>query len=144
MTQLIRSILPSPRRPISFVHPDVSVLKSVNIMVGENIGALVVQTDENILGIASERDIVRELVNKGLCPDNTKISEVMCSSINILDLSDSVEHAMEVITSTKRRHLLGREGEEIVAIISIGDLLFHLLEDRLYTIKQLENYIYTH
>jgi len=144
MANLIHSILPQPRHPIAYVNPDVSVAQCVSIMVQHNIGALVVGDDENILGILSERDLVRGLVYKGLSPNKTKASDVLHADITILQSSDTVEMAMEAITYTKRRHILVAEDGKIVAILSIGDLLFNVLEDKKRVIEQLENYIHTY
>jgi CBS domain-containing protein len=144
MANLIHSILPQPRRPIAYIHPDVSVAQCVAMMVQDNIGALVVTDDENILGIVSERDIVRALVHKGLSPVSTTVSDVLCAAITILKSSDTVEQAMEAMTYTKRRHILVSEEGKIIAILSIGDLLFNLLEDKARVIEQLENYIHTY
>ena len=144
MANLIYSILPEPRRPIVYIHPDVSVAQCVAIMVHDNIGALVVTDDENILGIVSERDVVRSLVHKGLSPASTTVSDILHADIAVLSTSETVERAMEEITYTKRRYLLVAEDGQIIALLSIGDLLFHLLEDKTRVIEQLENYIHTY
>ena len=113
-------------------------------MVQENIGALVVTDDENILGIISERDLVRSLINKGISAESTLVSAVMHANVSVLKSSDTVEKAMEVITYTKRRHILVSEEGRITAILSIGDLLFNLLEENKRMIEHLENYIHTY
>ncbi|WP_188883538.1 CBS domain-containing protein, partial [Alicyclobacillus cellulosilyticus] len=81
---------------------------------------------------------------KDLSPETTKISEVMCADITILSITDTIEKAMEAMTLTKRRHILIEEDEKIVAIVSIGDILYNLLEDRAKTIEHLEKYIHTY
>ena len=144
MASLIHSILPVPRHPIIYTHPDVSVAQCVSIMVQHNIGALVVTDDDNLLGILSERDIVRALVNEGLSLTSTTASDIMCADVSVLKSSDVVEKAMEVITYTKRRHILVSEEGKLIAILSIGDLLLNLLEDKTRVIEQLENYIHTY
>lgn len=144
MANLIHSILPEPRRAITYIHPDVTVAQCVDTMVQENIGALVVTDDENILGIISERDLVRSLINKGLSAESTLVSAVMHANVSVLKSSDTVEKAMEVITYTKRRHILVSEEGKITAILSIGDLLFNLLEENKRMIEHLENYIHTY
>lgn len=144
MANLIHSILPEPRRPYIYTHPDVTVAQCVATMVQENIGALVVTDDENILGIVSERDVIRTLVHKGLSPTTTKVSDIMHADVTVLESSDTVEKAMAAITYTKRHHILVSEDGKIIAILSIGDLLFNLLEDKSRVIEQLENYIHTY
>jgi len=143
MAHTLHSILPSPRRPISYVYPDVHVSQCVNMMIEENIGALVVIDDENLLGIVDERDIVRSLVYKGLSPDSSKVSDILCADVAVLKLSDTVDMAIDVITRTKRRHILVAEDDQLIAIVSIGDILSKLIEDKLQTIEHLKNYIHT-
>lgn len=144
MTHPIFSALPQPRRPIVFINPDVTVNECVKIMINKDIGALVVRDDQNIVGLVSERDIIRSCLNQCLDPNTTTAKQVAYSNVSTLDLFDPIERAMEVITQTKRRHVLITEQGELVAILSIGDLLFHLLEDKTRVIEQLENYIHTY
>ncbi|ASQ46463.1 CBS domain-containing protein [Legionella clemsonensis] len=144
MAHPIFSALPQPRRPIIYIKPDITVDECVRIMTDKDIGALVVKDDLDIVGIVSERDIIRSCLNRDLNPHTTTAKQVAYLNVSILDLFDPVEKAMEVITQTKRRHLLIREQGELVAILSIGDLLFHLLEDKTRVIEQLENYIHTY
>ncbi|CEK10209.1 CBS domain-containing protein [Legionella hackeliae] len=140
----IFSALPQPRRPVTFIKPDTSVAECVKRMTENDIGALVVRDDKHLIGIVSERDVIRSCLNKGLNPDTTTAGDIAYTAVSVLNLFDPVEKAMEVITQTKRRHVLILEQEELVAILSIGDLLFHLLEDKSRVIEQLENYIHTY
>ena len=144
MTRLILSVLPKPRRPISYVYPDVAIKQCVETMVEQDIGALVISDDYNVLGILSERDIIRHCVMPGLDINKTTAQEVCCANVTILKIEDTVEKAMQVITATKRRHVLVEEQGQVVAIVSIGDILFSLLEDNQRVIEQLENYIHTY
>lgn len=144
MTRLILSLLPRPRRPIAYIYPDVSIKKCVQIMMEQDIGALVVANDDNILGILSERDIVRRAVGMANDLEHLTAGDALCSNITILSADDEIEMAMQSMLEKKRRHVLVREGRDIVAIISIGDILFDLLEDNQRTIEHLENYIHTY
>lgn len=146
MADLIFSALPQPRRPIVYVHPYVTVTQCVEMMTNDNIGALVVlddDTNSNLLGMVTERDIIRSCLFRGLDPKKATASDVLYSDVSVLNLLDPIEMAMETITKTKRRHVLVAEKGSLVAILSIGDLLFHLLEDKTRVIEQLENYIHT-
>ncbi|WP_028387554.1 CBS domain-containing protein [Legionella fairfieldensis] len=141
MTHLIYSALPQPRPPVIYIHSQASVAQCVEMMSKKDIGALVVQDGKDLLGMVTERDIVRNCVNQGLDAYRTTAADIAYSEVSILSLFDPVEKAMEVITRTRRRHVLVAEHDEIVAILSIGDVLFHLLEDKARVIEQLENYI---
>ena len=144
MTRLILSVLPKPRRPIRFVYPDVVIKQCIEIMVEQDIGALVLSDDQNVLGILSERDILRNCVMSGRDINSMSAQEAACANISIVKIEDSIEKVMQVITATKRRHVLVEEQGQIVAIVSIGDILFSLLEDNQRVIEQLENYIHTY
>ncbi|MCX7117393.1 MAG: CBS domain-containing protein [Legionellales bacterium] len=143
MANLIYSILPVPRRAIVFVHPDVSLAQCVTMMVQDNIGALVVSDDVTILGILSERDIVRAMTKKDFSRREMKAADILSGKATVLKSSDTVEMAMEAITKTRHRHILVSEEGEIIALLSIGDLVFHLLKDQSLTIEHLQHYIQT-
>lgn len=144
MTHLIHSVLPMPPRKIIFIHPEDSVKKSIDLMTELDIGALVV-VDENdkLIGIVSERDIVRTCLHQCVDLNTAKVKDVVFTKITILSPHDSLDKAMQAMTDTKRRHVLICEKDEFLAILSIGDLLYHLLEDKAREIEHLENYIHT-
>jgi CBS domain-containing protein len=111
-------------------------------MAEYNIGALVVRdTNDKLIGIVSERDIVFSCLHKGMDIHTTKASDVVYSKVTILSPHDVVEKAMQAMTDTRRRHVLIYEGDKLIAILSIGDVLFHLLEDKTREIEHLANYI---
>lgn len=111
-------------------------------MIRHNIGALVVTDDDNLLGIVSERDVVRGLLHHGGSLLDRPVSEILWANVVVLKPTDTVETAMAVITETRRHHVLVAEDGKLVAIVSIGDVLFSLLEDKARVIQQLENYIH--
>ncbi|KTD72824.1 CBS domain-containing protein [Legionella tucsonensis] len=146
MADLIHNALPTSKRKIVYIHSDDSVKKSIDMMTEYDIGALVVVDNNNqLVGIVSERDIVRSCLHKCINLETGKVSDVVHKDVTILSPNDVVEKAMQAMTATKRRHVLVRdENNEFVAILSIGDLLYHLLEDKARVIEQLENYIHTY
>ncbi|MCL5271873.1 MAG: CBS domain-containing protein [Gammaproteobacteria bacterium] len=142
MAHLIHSVLPMPPRKIVYIHPDESLTKCIDLMANLDIGAVVVVDEENkLVGIVSERDIVRSCLHQCVDLNTAKVSDVVYTKVSILSPHDTIDKAMQVITQTKRRHLLVREHDKFVAIISIGDLLFHLLDDNARVIQHLEQYI---
>lgn len=143
MAYLIYSILPNPRRPVVFVDHKVPVIDCVRMMNDQNIGALVVRKGHTIQGLVSERDVVRSCVLQGKDPLTTPVGDIAFRDFSTLDINESVETAMQTITNTRRRHLLVTEHGDLVAMLSIGDVLLHLLEDRARHIQHLENYITT-
>lgn len=146
MADLIHNALPTPRREMIYISPNDSVKKSIDMMTEYDIGALVVMDNDNqLVGIVSERDIVRSCLHRCINLETGKVSDVVNKDVTILNSNDVVEKAMQAMTATKRRHVLIRdETDEIIAILSIGDVLYHLLEDKARVIEQLENYIHTY
>lgn len=144
MAHLIYSVLPMPPRKIVTIHPDEHLTKCIDLMADLDIGAVVVLDNEHKLaGIVSERDIVRSCLHQCVDLNTARVSDVMYTKVSILSPHDTVDKAMQVITQTKRRHVLIRENDEFIAIVSIGDLLFYLLDDKARVIEHLENYITT-
>lgn len=141
MSNLLSNVLPEPRRKVVFVYPDVSIYQCCEIMVENDIGSLLVIDEYNLVGLVSERDLVRKCLCKRIDPHKATAGDIAFADVSILSFHDTVEKAMQVMTETKRRHILIKENEEIVSVISIGDLLFHILEDKSRVIEHLENYI---
>ena len=143
MAHLIHNVLPTPRREIAYITFNDSVRNCVKKMAALEIGALVVVDDDHqFMGIVSERDLVRAAVNKNIHLESASVSEVYFPDVTILSPHDAVEKAMQAMIDTKRRHVLIKDKGEFIAIISIGDLLYHLLEDKSRQIEHLEQYIH--
>jgi CBS domain-containing protein len=142
MAQLIHSVLPTPPRKIVYIAPEDTVKHCIDLMVKHDIGALVVvDNKKQLIGLVSERDIVRACVYEEFDLETAKAKDIAYTAVTILSPHDAIEKAMQVITDTKRRHVLIREHDQFIAILSIGDLLYHLLEDEARTIAHLEHYI---
>jgi CBS domain-containing protein len=145
MAELLHSVLSNPRRQIVYIHPEDSIRKCVDMMNECDIGALVViDKNDKLVGIISERDIIRSCLHQCVSLEKGKVSDVVFKEVTILNPHDVVEKAMQAMTKTKRRHVLIRDDKgEFVAIVSIGDLLYHLLDNKARIIEHLENYIHT-
>ncbi|MBN9231233.1 MAG: CBS domain-containing protein [Legionella sp. 40-6] len=146
MTELIHSVLPQPPRPIVYIHPEDSIRKCIDLMSELDIGALVVvDNNKKLVGIVSERDIVRSCLHPSVSIEKGRVADVVFKEVTILSPHDAVERAMQAMTKTKRRHVLVRDEHQndFIAIISIGDLLFYLLDNKEKIIEHLENYIHT-
>lgn len=146
MADLIHTVLPLPKREIVYIHPEESIKKCIDLMTELDIGALVVVDKHNkLVGIVSERDIVRSCLHRCVNLDTGLVADVVYKDVTILSPHDIIEKAMQAMTTTKRRHVLIRDDNgEFIAILSIGDLLYHLLEGKDRTIEHLEKYIYTY
>jgi len=111
------------------------------IMAEYKIGALGVMQDEKLVGIFSERDYAREIVLQGRSSKTTQIHEVMSSNVIFGKPDDMVDSAMAMMSEKRIRHLPIIEGDKMLGMLSLGDLVKETLSYQQMLIKQLENYI---
>jgi CBS domain-containing protein len=137
----VRQILEKKGRAIWSVSPDAMVYEALQIMAEKDVGALAVVDRGRLVGIMSERDYARKVFLKGKASPNTPVREIMTERVVTARLSQTVEECMALMTVHRTRHLPVMEGEELVGMISIGDVVKASLEDKDFLIQQLEHYI---
>lgn len=137
----IAQILESKGHEIISIRPRDSVLVALEVMAAYNIGALPVVSDGQLVGIFSERDYARKVALKGLASSTTEVREIMTSDVLCANLQQSVMECMGVMTTKHIRHLPVLEGDQLVGVLSIGDLVKAIIEDQQFQIEQLESYI---
>jgi CBS domain-containing protein len=137
----LRDILREKGDQIWSVTPDTTVFDALKLMAEKNIGALMVVDGQDIAGIFSERDYARKVILKGKASRETLVKEIMSSDVVIVRPGQTVEECMSLMTENRIRHLPVVEGEKLVGVISIGDVVKAMISDREFTIRQLENYI---
>ena len=118
-----------------------SVLDAIRTMSGANVGAIVIQDGETPRGIFTERDYLRKIALEGRASSDTAVSEVMSSPLITVEPADGIRSAMETMTERRCRHLVVMEGSEMVGIVSLGDLVKHLLVEKEAEVEQLSSYI---
>lgn len=111
------------------------------VLAEYKIGALVVLDGDKLVGVFSERDYAREIILKGKSSKTTPISEVMSSNVLTVKPNDTVEQAMNIMSDKHIRHLPVLEGNKVIGMLSIGDLVKETIEYQQTLIKQLESYI---
>jgi CBS domain-containing protein len=110
-------------------------------MADNNIGALVVVKEEKVVGIFSERDFVRNaVVDKKLSMDLT-VKELMSTKVCYVRPEQTIEACMALMTDKRTRHLPVIDGEQLIGIVSIGDVVKNIIAEKEFAIHQLENYI---
>ncbi|MDX9990524.1 MAG: CBS domain-containing protein [Anaerolineales bacterium] len=124
------------------VPPQATVLEAINLMAANNVGALLVIQEDQITGIISERDIVRKVDRLGKTSATTKVSEIMTEKVLYVNASQPIEECMALMTEKRIRHLPVLDGEQLVGVISIGDVLRNAIAEREFIIAQLEHYIH--
>ena len=128
-------------KKIFSITPDHLVFDALVVMAEHRIGALLVLDGEKLAGIFSERDYAREVMLKGRKSTDTKISEVMTTTVLTASPHETVDYAMSLLSEKRIRHLPIVENDQIIGILSIGDLVQETIEYQQYLIQQLEHYI---
>jgi CBS domain-containing protein len=129
-----------PPRVIS-VTSTISVLEALQVMMENNISALLVIEGGNLLGIFTERDYARKIILMGRSSRETPIGDVMTANPHTVAPSDTSEYCMQLMTERHFRHLPVVENGEVAGIISIGDAVKSIIEEQQQTISQLQHYI---
>jgi len=119
----VRAILDSKGHHIVSIEPDTTLSDAIRVLADRRIGAVLVVKDQRIEGILSERDVVRVLAARGAAVLDVPVREVMTSKVVGCRDKDTVAEIMERMTAGKFRHLPVLEGERIVGLISIGDVV---------------------
>ena len=130
-------------RTIHYVEPNQTVFEAANYMVNCNVGAVPVLDDTKLVGIFSERDIMRRVVTEGRDPLTTRISEVMSTDVRMVEPSASSEEAMCLMQSHGVRHLPVCDGRTLVGFLSLRDLLRCHLDEKSGEADAMRAYIQT-
>ena len=124
------------------VGPDDTVLAALTLLAQFDIGALLVLERGKLVGIFSERDYARKIILKGKASKDTSVREIMSDKVSCVTLNQSVQECMALMTDKRVRHLpvIG-PNEEVLGILSIGDLVKETISEQKFTIEQLVHYI---
>lgn len=125
------------------VPPTNTVFEAIQVMADKRAGALLVMDGDKLEGIISERDYAREVILKGRSSKKTLVGEIMSAQVITVATTDSVQHALEVMTEHHIRHLPIVDDSTVAGVVSIGDLVKDVISVQQTTIEQLENYIRT-
>ncbi len=138
----IKDILKNKSKEIFYISPEKTVYEALEIMAEKDIGALLVLDENNkVVGIFSERDYARKCILMGKHSKDTKVSELMVSKVYFITPEEKVEDVMVLMTEKKIRHLPVLENGVLVGIISIGDVVKSIIEEQNFLIQNLERYI---
>ncbi len=128
-------------RQLFSVGPQDSVLRAIEVMATQHVGALLVMEAGALLGVISERDYARKVILKNRSSHDTPVSAIMSAPVITVALDDTVKHCMEVVTRERIRHLPVVDDGRVVGMLSIGDLVKAMLQEQSEHIEQLERYI---
>ena len=137
----VRHVLQVKGRQIWSIRPDASVYDALKLMADREVGALLVLDGGKLVGIISERDYARKVILKGKSSLETPVSDIMTSKVICVRPEQTIEECMALMTDKHVRHLPVVVGDEVVGVISIGDLVKAVIAEKDFMIKQLEDYI---
>lgn len=141
VTGTIDAILNQKSGEIWSVSPDATVFEAIEKMAEKNIGALVVLEDDQLVGIISERDYTRKIMLRGKRSRETPVREIMSTELTTVDSKESVDDCLRFMTEKRVRHLPVVENGIMRGVISIGDLVKHVISVQSATLEHLERYI---
>ncbi len=124
------------------ITADQSVLEAAREMVTSNIGAVPVLRDGELVGIFSERDIMKRVVAAGLDPARTRVSEVMTADPLTVDIREGIEHCMVLMKQHGFRHLPVCDGKKLKGIVSLRDILLRDLTEKDEEVRMMRAYIH--
>ena len=124
------------------VQRETSVREAVRVMTAHNVGIVLVLEGDRLVGVFSERDVVRRLVDRGLDPDRTSVGDIMTAEIIVGDPEEDYQSAIRKMDQANIRHLLVVKGAQMLSMISIRDLIRVDMQDKGEELRYLREYLY--
>jgi CBS domain-containing protein len=134
-------LLDAKGRDIWFLPPDATVYEAIDQMAQKGVGALLVLDGQRLAGIVSERDYARKVILKGKSSREIYVREIMSYPVICVSPELTIENTMALMTEKRVRHLPVVVGEKVVGVISIGDVVRAIIEEKEFHIQQLTTYI---
>lgn len=137
----VRQLLEGKSPEVFAVAPDAAVIDAIRLMAQKGIGAVVVLRGRELAGILSERDYARKIVLHDRSSRTTLVSEIMTAKVITVAPSEQVDHCLQLVTEHRIRHLPVVDGETVIGVISIGDLVKAVIDEQAQKLDQLQQYI---
>ena len=136
-----RQLLEAKGSDVWSVHPDTAVYDAIEMMADRGVGALMVIDGGALVGVISERDYARKVILRGRSSKDTAVKDIMTARVVYARPDQTVEDCMGLMTEKRIRHLPIMDGNELLGVLSIGDLVKNMLAEQQFVIEQLEQYI---
>ena len=137
----VRDLLRTKGQAVWSIDADASILEALELMAAKEIGALMVMVGGQITGIVSERDYARKVVLHGKSSKDTPVREIMTRKVLYLRPEQTVEECMALMTDKHIRHMPVLDGDQMIGVVSIGDIVKSIISEQQFLISHLENYI---
>jgi len=139
----VRNLLEMKGHTVHSISPESSVYDALEVLEEKNLGALVVVDKGKLIGVFTERDYARKVVLKGRSSKETLVADIMSERPIYVSPNTSIEDCMQLMTDKFIRHLPVLENNELIGIVSIGDLVKYIINEKEYIIENLRHYIST-
>jgi CBS domain-containing protein len=138
----LRQLLADKQQMLTVVSPKDTVFHALKLMADHNVGAVLVLDGEQLVGMLSERDYARKVVLQGKTSKDASVQDIMSDKVLYVGLDRSIDECMAIMSEKRFRHLpVLDEAQQVVGIVSIGDLVKETICEQQFIIDQLENYI---
>ena len=137
----VGQLLQEKGRDVWAIGPEETVEVALHLMAEKNIGALLVLEDGALCGIFSERDYARKVFLLGRSSSTTQVQDIMTTRVYYVQVGQTINECMALMTDKHIRHLPVFSGDDLVGVISIGDVVKAIISEQEFLIEQLENYI---
>ena len=137
----LRQLLGSKTPEVYAVAPGDSVMDAIRLMAEKGVGAVLVMDGARLAGIVSERDYARKIVLHGKSSADTSVRDIMTADVVTVSPHQTVAQCMQIVTDHRIRHLPVVDDEEVIGVISIGDLVKAVIEDQRVQLDELQRYI---
>ncbi len=138
----IQQVLNNKGSEVKSVSPDTDTKVAIKLMAKSGISSLLVIENDQVLGIFSDKDFTCKVVAEDRLSQDIPISEVMTTPVCAIRPDQNIEDAMSVMTEKRIRHLPVMDGDKLIGLVSIGDLVKSIIKEQQDTIEQLEHYIH--
>ena len=137
----VKQLLDVKGNELVTVNPESAVRDAIAKMAQKSAGTALVMKDRKLAGILSERDFIRKVYLKDKDGGAVKVSEIMSAELITVTPETSLEECMSLMTEKRIRHLPVCAGDQVVGIISIGDIVKFTVQEKDFLIKNLQSYI---
>ena len=139
----LKQLLAAKGNQVYSIGPDAKVIEALQLMAQKDVGALLVIDGGRLVGILSERDYARKVILHGKSSQDVPVHDIMTPEVIKIGPEKTIEECMGLVTQRRIRHLPVCEGDKLIGVVSIGDLVKEVIADQEQTIKQLESYIHS-
>jgi CBS domain-containing protein len=138
----IKQIIAHKGSEVAHIEPQANVVDAIKIMTEMNVGSMLVMDKGDIVGILTEKDFLQQIVLKDRLCEVVSVAEVMTTRVIAITSDQAIEQGLAIMTDKRVRHLPVMDNDELVGLVSIGDLVKAVIDEQQFTIEQLEHYVY--